>query len=72
MPFPEDGNTGIGGEWMAQQQNLSNEQRRKSVVEKMWLNYYNNSLLEKGMITQDQHRRMQVQINSRKPTGMER
>ena len=57
---------------MAQQQNLSNEQRRKSVVEKMWLNYYNNSLLEKGMITQDQHRRMQVQINSSKPTGMER
>ena len=53
---------------MAQQQNLSNEQRRKSVVEKMWLNYYNNSLLEKGMITQDQHRRMQVQINSRKPS----
>lgn len=57
---------------MAQQQKLSNEQRRKSVVEKMWLNYYNNSLLEKGMITQDQHRRMQVQINSRKPAGMER
>ena len=57
---------------MAQQQNLSNEQRRKSVVEKMWLNYYNNSLLEKGMITQDQHRRMQVQINSRKPSALER
>ena len=57
---------------MAQQLNLTNEQRRRAVVEKMWLSYFNNTLLEKGVITQDQHRKIQVRINSRKPTGMER
>jgi len=72
MPFPEDGNTGIGGESMEQKQALTNEQQRRNVVEKMWLNYFNNGLLEKGMITPDQHRRMKVYISTRKPSAMER
>ena len=50
-------------------QNMTNEQKRKSVVEKMWLNYFNNQLLEKGMITETQHRKMKVSINSRKPSA---
>lgn len=53
-------------------QKLSNVQRRQAVVEKMWLNYYNKTLLERGLITENQHRMMQVKINSRKPTAMER
>lgn len=44
-----------------------NEQMRKAAVEKMYLNYFNNSLLEQGIITPEQHRKMQVQIASRKP-----
>lgn len=44
-----------------------NEQLRRAVVEKMYLNYFNNSLLEQGIITPDQHRRMKVQIAIRKP-----
>ena len=43
---------------MAQQQNLTNEQQRQVVVERMWLHYYNNTLLDKGIITETQHRRM--------------
>lgn len=49
--------------------NLSDEQQRQAVVEKMWLNYYNNTLLEKGLITQQQHRKMQTIISARKPTS---
>lgn len=57
---------------MAQQQNMRNEERHRALVEKMWLNYYNNSLLEKGLITRDQHRRMKVLISSRKSSALER
>ena len=55
-----------------QTQNLTNEQQRRNVVEKMWLNYFNNGLLEKGMITPTQHRKMKLHINTRKPSAMER
>lgn len=57
---------------VAAENELTNELKRKSVVEKMWLNYYNNSLLEKGLITETQHRKMKVKINSRKPSALER
>jgi len=43
-----------------------NEQLRRAVVEKMYLNYFNNSLLEQGIITPEQHRKMQIQIATRK------
>lgn len=43
-----------------------NEQLRRSVVEKMYLNYFNNSLLEQGYITLEQHRKMKLQIANRK------
>ena len=48
------------------------EAAKRNVVEKMWLNYYNNTLLEKGLITETQHRKMRVSINSRKPSALER
>lgn len=43
-----------------------NEARRRAVVEKMYLNYFNNGLLEQGIITPEQHRKMKVQIAARK------
>lgn len=49
-----------------------NEARRRAVLERMWLNFYNNTLLEKGMISPEDHRRMKVYISTRKPTAMER
>lgn len=42
------------------------ERIKQAKVEKMWLNYFNNSLLEKGIITPEEHRRMEAQIVARK------
>ena len=50
---------------MAEKNTMSNEQRRRIVVEKMWLNFYNNQLLEQGIITPEQYKKMQVQISSK-------
>lgn len=50
----------------------SNEARRRAAVEKMWLNHFNNSLLEQGLITPEQHRKMKVYISTRKSSSMER
>ena len=46
-----------------------NEQLRKAAVERMWLNYYNNALLEQGLISAEMHRKMKVQIATRKPAS---
>ena len=43
------------------------EQMRRAAVEKMYLNYFNNTLLEQGVITPEQHRKMKLQIATRKP-----
>ena len=43
-----------------------NEAKRRAVVEKLWLNHYNNTLLEKGIITQEQHHKMRIYIATRK------
>ena len=54
------------------ERNNAREAEKRNVVEKMWLNYYNNTLLEKGLITESQHRKMRVSINSRKPSALGR
>ena len=56
---------------MAAGTNAENEGKKRCVIEKMWLNYFNNSLLEKGLITEDQHTKMKIQINSRKASALE-
>lgn len=48
----------------------ANEAARRAVVEKMWLNHFNNILLEKGLITEVQHRKMKIQISSRKASAV--
>ena len=48
----------------------SNEQQRHWIVEKMWLNFYNDHLLEQGIITESQHKKMQTIISSRKPSAL--
>ena len=44
-----------------------NEELRRNVVEKMWLNYYNNELLAQGLITESMYRKMKLEISMRKP-----
>ena len=57
---------------MEQTHNLTDEQKRRNVVEKMWLNYFNDGLLKQGMITEAEHRKMKLYITTRKPSAMER
>lgn len=45
----------------------NNETKRCAVVERMWLNFFNDGLLEQGLITEEQHRKMKLQITTRKP-----
>ena len=54
---------------MADREEERNEALRRNVVEKMWLNYFNNSLLEQGLISESMHHKMKVQISTRKPTN---
>lgn len=37
----------------------------QTILEKLWLIYYNDTLYEKGLISQDMHRRMRMAINVR-------
>ena len=43
----------------------ANEAKKRAVIERMWLDYYNNSLLEQGLITEYQHQKMKALISSR-------
>ena len=54
---------------MADREQERNEARRRNVVEKMWLNYFNNELLAQGLITESMHRKMKLEISMRKPMG---
>ena len=54
--------------------NTGNEitvQKKKSVLEKLWLTYYNDTLYEQGLITEAQRNKMRVMIKSR-AASMER
>ena len=51
---------------MAEKQALSKEQKRRSVAEQLWLHYYNQTLFDKGLITESERNRMTNRINARK------
>ena len=40
---------------------------QQAVIRNIWLNYYNNILLKKKIITKDEHRKMQLKINTKYP-----
>ena len=40
--------------------------KRQAIIEKMWLQHYNNMLLAQGLITREQHKQMQLKILHRK------
>ena len=41
------------------------EKEKKSVLEQLWLSYYNDTLYAKGIITEEQRNKMRVKIKSR-------
>ena len=47
------------------------EGKKRSILEKLWLTYYNDTLYEQGVITEAEHNRMRVKIKTR-GSSMER
>ena len=47
------------------------EQKKQSVLEKLWLTYYNDTLYEKGLITEEERNKMRIRIKNR-ASSMER
>ena len=45
--------------------NDANE-KNKATYEQLWLRYFNDTLLEKGIITKDEHYKMNTRIVNRK------
>ena len=43
------------------------EAERQNVIDKLWLNYFNDTLFDKGLISEDDRNRMRNRINQRKP-----
>ncbi len=41
-------------------------EKKQSVMEQLWLNYYNDTLFEQGVITEDMRNRMRVAIKTRR------
>ena len=48
------------------------EGKNQAVIVQTWLNYYNDTLYAKGLITEEQRNRMRVQIKNRAVTGRDR
>lgn len=41
------------------------EQKTQSIIESLWLSYYNDTLYERGMITEVERNKMRVKIKNR-------
>ena len=46
------------------------EQKKQTVIEQLWLNYFNDTLFAKGIITEDQRNRMRLTIKNRTAAKM--
>lgn len=42
-----------------------NKEQKRSIAEQIWLQYYNQVLFERGMITEEEHNRMANRVNAR-------
>lgn len=47
------------------------EKQKQSILERLWLTYYNDTLYEKGVITEAERNKMRVKIKTR-ASSMER
>ena len=41
------------------------EKKKQSVIERLWMTYYNDTLYAKGMITEEQRNKMRIKIKNR-------
>lgn len=49
---------------MTNKNHLTNEQAERYIIEQMWLNYYNEALFKKGLISEAQHHAMIKKISN--------
>lgn len=42
-----------------------NQQILQADMERLWLNYFNNHLLKEGLLTPEEHRKLQIRIVQR-------
>ena len=47
------------------------EQKKQSIMERLWLTYYNDTLYAQGVITEEERNKMRVKIKAR-AASMER
>ena len=45
--------------------NRLSEQKIQTIIEQLWLTYYNDTLYAKGLITEEQRNKMRVRIKNR-------
>ena len=57
---------------MAGEKELTAEQKRKDLAELMWLNYFNQTLYEKGLISETDRNRIKNNISRRRPSHKSR
>ena len=57
---------------MAGEKNITIEQQKKELAELMWLNYFNQTLYEKGLISENERNKMKNNISRRKPSRKSR
>ena len=48
---------------------MTNEQKRIAMAENLRLHYFNNTLFEKGLITEKQRNQLSIIIDNRKPSS---
>ncbi len=48
---------------MEEKKAFSNEERRRRVAQRIWLDYYNEVLFQQGIITEDARNRMKIKID---------
>ncbi len=49
---------------MTNTQKQNNEQLRRLMAERLWLHYYNQTLFEKGLISEKERNRIAIQIDT--------
>jgi len=56
---------------MAENKKPVSPQQKQSVIDQLWLHYYNQTLHDKGLISDRDYSRMKAKINSRRLPSME-
>ena len=57
---------------MAGEKDITIEQQKKELAELMWLNYFNQTLYEKGLSSENERNKMKNNISRRKPSRKSR